>query len=90
MKERKITITLVDARKDMRWLGVLTSIVFSVVGPILLGILLDSTAMQWAGFIFGLFAILGIIYRDSKNNTFDNVEAAKARLDEFAKEGNEQ
>jgi len=83
MNERRITITLIDGRKNIRWFATLFGIVFSVCGPIMLGVLLDSTAMQWVGFLFGMLCIVAIIYRDSRSHTFDNVEAAKRRLDEW-------
>lgn len=86
MKERKITITLIDARRNRRWLGTLLSISLTVCLPIGLGVALDSTAMQWLGFIFALLALGGIVFSNTKGNSFDNVDAAKARLDEFAKE----
>lgn len=88
MSER-ITITIIDARRNVRWWTTLFSIVVSVVGPVLLGVLLESTAMQWVGFIFGLLSIMGIVYRDTNRNSFKSIEAAKARLDELTREQGE-
>lgn len=87
MKERQISIRIIDGRRHMRWLGTVLSISLTTVLPILLGVQLQSTAMQWIGFVFALLTVIAITHRESNRNTFDNIDAAKRRLDEL-KEGN--
>lgn len=86
MADKRLTITLINSSKTTVWFRKLVSIVGAVCAPIAIGAYLESSAMQWVGFIFGSVTVIGMAVSESKKNTFDNIEAAKRRLDEFASE----
>lgn len=52
-----------------------------IVGVIGVGSLMQSSAMQWAGFVMLAFAFLGAI-REAKNHVY-SIEEARRRLDEI-------
>jgi hypothetical protein len=57
-----------------------------VIAPTALGIVADSTAMQWVGFVFTLFTVLAIATNMAKKTTFQSIDEARAYLNELEKE----
>ena len=79
MAERQIIFIKENARES--WLRD-TSSVFSFVALIGIGVVLDSSAMQWVGAVIGFFVILERSNRLFKSNRF-TIEEARKRLDEI-------
>lgn len=79
MADRQIMIIKESARES--WLRDTSSVV-SFVALIGIGIVLDSSAMQWVGAILGFIVILDRANRLFKNNRF-TIEEARKRLDEI-------
>lgn len=77
MSELKIRIN--DNRMP-KWTRMFLSLVGSFVIPISIGILADSTAMQWVGFVFGCFTMIGLAVHEDKKTTFKSVDEAIAYL----------
>lgn len=75
-KTTDVTITIIDGR---RWVRTLVSWVVLVFGPILLGIVASSSAMQWAGFFMGSIALIGLALNKTKRCS--SKEEAKAYID---------
>lgn len=70
--------------KDMRtpkWIRVLLSLTAGFIVPISIGIIVDSSAMQWTGFVFGILLMIGFAAVDGKRTTFKTIAEAKAYLD---------
>lgn len=88
MTEKKnMTITLVNSSKLARAVQRTITVTLVFVLPICIGIAVHSSAMQWAGFIFGLLIILVMAVSHHKENTFSTVDAAKRRLEELKASG---
>ena len=79
MAERQIIIIKENARES--WLRDTSSVV-SFVALIGIGVVLDSSAMQWVGAVIGFFVILERSNRLFKSNRF-TIEEARKRLDEI-------
>ncbi|KUL93449.1 hypothetical protein DK26_23295 [Bosea sp. WAO] len=52
-----------------------------LMGPIAIGIVCDSAAMQWLGFIAGMVAICAVAKRTADHTTFETTDQARAYLD---------
>jgi hypothetical protein len=87
MTEVKHTITIVNASIFARQAIRLLAILNGVIVPIGVGVLVDSAAMQWAGFILGFFVVGGIAKASMDKDRFTTVDAAKARLDQMKAAG---
>lgn len=81
MTDKNITITIVNNSSVWNNLIRIWAVFNGVVVPIGIGVLVQSTAMQWAGFILGLMIILAIGKGRLKQHRYTTVEAAKAALD---------
>ncbi|WEO73806.1 hypothetical protein [Agrobacterium vitis] len=68
-------------------LRVTASIFLLVIGPIAIGVLANSQALQWAGFIFGWLTFVGYAARLTRRYTSLSIAEARKRLDEMEKEG---
>jgi hypothetical protein len=79
MADRQIMIIKESARES--WLRDTSSVV-SFIALIGIGIVLDSSAMQWVGAILGFIVILERSNRLFKSNRF-TIEEARKRLDEI-------
>ena len=79
MAERQIIIIKENARES--WLRDTSSVV-SFVALIGIGVVLDSSAMQWVGAVIGFFVILERSNRLFKSNRY-TIEEARKRLDEI-------
>lgn len=51
-----------------------------------LGILMDSAAMQWLGFLLSTIVIFALAAKASKKNDQLTIDQARVRLDEIEKE----
>lgn len=87
MTEVKHTITIVNASSLGRNAVKVLAILNGVIVPIGVGVLVDSAAMQWAGFILGFFVVGGIAKASMDKDRFTTVDAAKARLDQMKADG---
>ena len=61
-------------------------LVLTVCVPIGLGVFLQSSAMQWAGFILAAFYSIGRVGRIIKDNSL-TIAQARAKLDEIERGG---
>lgn len=80
----KVSITILDARAWSRWIRMFLSITSVVVLPILLGIWMQSTAMQWVGFFMCIVLMFNIAGANVKR--FTSIEEAKAYLNSLKEE----
>jgi hypothetical protein len=79
-KTEPIEIRIVDMRCGA-WARRLAAIIGMAVVPICIGILADSAAMQWIGFMMSLLLIVNFA-RDTQNqSTFSTTAAAIAHLE---------
>ncbi len=85
--KKNITITIINKSRPIRAFQQGGMFVISVVAPIALGAVLQSSAMQWAGFIFGMMFLLTMGINIIKKTSFTTVEEAKAHLDELKASG---
>jgi len=82
MSETKIIIN--DLRTP-KWFRMMISITAGFIVPIGIGVVVDSSAMQWTGFVFGILLMVGLAASESKKTTFKTVAEAKAYLDTLEK-----
>lgn len=75
----KIIIEIVD-RRLKRAVGRSLSISLLFIFPISVGVLVDSSAMQWAGFIFGILLLFTLLFRQKNEGTFTSFDEAQAYL----------
>lgn len=76
----KVEIVIKDMRTP-RWirsLAILWSLVFF---PICLGIYAGSSAMQWAGFFFGIICMVALAKEGTGEKSFKSVAEARSYLD---------
>lgn len=78
--EKKLNIYVNTTPTLMKWFQRLVGVVAMIVLPIGIGVYTDSTAMQWAGFTFGMLCILGFAISDVKRRTFTTYDDAIAFL----------
>lgn len=82
--EKHLIITLSDQRGTWtKWLRNIASMLLCACGPIAVGIVADSTAMQWVGFIFSAFLIISIGRGKLRENTAYTIAEAHALLDQI-------
>lgn len=81
------TITIVNASTLGRTVPRVLYLIAGVIAPIAVGVVVDSAAMQWAGFVLGFFCVGGIAKASMDRDRFTTVEAAKARLDQMKADG---
>lgn len=92
---KEVSIKIIDMRTP-KWWRVFLTMTFSVFGPIALGMIAGSPAMQWAGFVVGVLIMLAAAVSFSKDDrSFDvsEIDRAKAYLDSLSslsKEGGEE
>ena len=84
-KDHSIVIT--DARGFGRWVRRMT---FGFVGgasfvvlPIGLGVYVESTAMQWAGFIMGMMLLFAFNLASHRQHRFRTTDEARDHLDKI-------
>jgi hypothetical protein len=82
----KVTITIVNKSSILRVLIRMAAVVNGIVLPIGLGVLVDSTAMQWVGFVFGLVLMIGVANQIRKENTVHSFDEARRLLDRMENE----
>lgn len=76
MKTERLNIRVDVVPGKYKWLWNLISIVLAVVIPVSIGIAVNSTAMQWVGFFFGVLSIFGWAAKVSKETTFSTYNEA--------------
>jgi hypothetical protein len=54
-----------------------------LLGPIAIGIVCDSPAMQWVGFVLGITMLLAIAKQMADRTTFKSTDEARAYLDKI-------
>ena len=75
-----MNIKIIDGRFWVQTL--LTMELLSIsIGPIALGALLDSAAMQWVGFVMGITVSFGYAYQKDEMMKFKSVDAAIKHLE---------
>jgi len=84
---KNITITIINKSRISRAFLTGANITMSFVLPVALGVILDSVAMQWVGFLFGILVMIGTVRHIQKDLTFSTVEQAKAYLDRLRADG---
>lgn len=65
------------------WLSRAASFVVMSILPITIGVVLNSPAMQWLGFVFSILAILGLVHRWNVDTTFNTTHEARLFLDKI-------
>lgn len=82
----KIEITIRNRSRLLRNLATAAALMMMVVTPITIGIIVNSDAMQWVGFILGSLAVIGFANQVNKNNTVHSFAEARALLDKMESE----
>lgn len=75
------SVIIIDTRGWRLWLRHTLSTIVLVFMPIVFGIAADSSAMQWAGFFFGLVLLLAMAKRLAGQNEYMTIDQARAHLD---------
>lgn len=89
MTEKKIYIQFKEPM-GYRYFRLSFGLALLVIAPVSLGIVADSTAMQWVGFVFTLTTVLAIATNMAKKTTFKSIDEARTYLDKLEEEwGNE-
>jgi len=78
--EKKLTITIIDNRATAYFRATWSAMLL-VLLPILVGILCNSAAMQWAGFVFGFLTFFGLVARLLRQSTSHTLSEARQFLD---------
>lgn len=78
--EKKLTIVIVDSRAKAAARATISTLLF-LIAPIALGIVMDSKAMQWAGFVLGFLLFISHATRFTSANTRHTIEEARKLLD---------
>ncbi|UXT99427.1 hypothetical protein [Agrobacterium tumefaciens] len=84
--EKKLTIVIIDSRAKAYVRTAISTFLF-LIAPISLGIVMDSNAMQWTGFVFGFLMFLSYAKRDMSENTRHTIAEARQLLDALEKAG---
>lgn len=79
------TKIIINDLRTPKWFRVMLSVTAGFIVPIGIGIAVDSSAMQWTGFVFGILLMLGLAAADVKKTTFKTIAEAKAYLDTLEK-----
>lgn len=66
-----------------KWFRRLVGDMTMVAGPIAIGIVCDSSAMQWVGFILGIIMLLATAWQSADKTTFKGTAEARAYLDKI-------
>ncbi len=82
--EKKLRIIIIDGRITRYLLGTFQAGVL-VLGPILIGIFADSSAMQWAGFVFGFLTFVAWAVNSGSSTSLSSIEDARRQLDALEK-----
>jgi predicted RND superfamily exporter protein len=80
---RRITVTIVDSRR-WAWLRRAVAVFVVAVCPILIGVVLDSAAMQWMGFVLSVLMILVLAVVSPLKVTVEDAIAYLADVDKEA------
>lgn len=75
------SVIIIDVRGWKFWLRHTGSAVVLVLLPIAFGIAADSSAMQWAGFFFGLVLLLTMAKALAGQSERMTIDQARAHLD---------
>ena len=85
--KKQVTITIVNNSRVSKAIQRSATVALTFILPIGIGIVAHSSAMQWAGFAFGLLMVASNAINFNKSNSFSTVDAAKARLDQMKANG---
>ncbi len=77
------TITINNTTSFARVFRTTFSVLVLTACPILLGRAVDSTPLQWLGFVFGLLIVSGIAMSIHGRTTFKTTDEARAYLDKI-------
>jgi hypothetical protein len=66
-----------------KWIRRLTVGLLLPMAPIGIGIACGSSAMQWLGFVLGIFVLIDAEKADAARNTFNSTADARAYLDKI-------
>lgn len=86
MTDHKHTITINDQRSALMWLARSLSITACTLAPIVVGVIVDSPAMQWVGFLFGVLLVFAVSIRLHNEHTVHSIAEARAVLDRLENE----
>jgi hypothetical protein len=82
MKETKIRIVPYEPL-GVKWFKHLISFTAVILAPISLGIYMDSTAMQWMGFITTIMMVAGVATIMGDRYTVHTTDEARKLLDQI-------
>ncbi len=86
--EKKLVIVIMDSRLKNSLRETISTLVV-LIAPITLGIAMQSTAMQWVGFVLGFMAVFSYANRIVSENTRHTITEARQLLDALEKAGEE-
>lgn len=66
-----------------KWARNLASGMAMFAGPVAIGIVCNSQAMQWVGFVLGFIGLVAIAKRAADDTTFASTNEARAYLDKL-------
>lgn len=81
--EKNVTIFISDVRSWVVWLRHTVGTIVLVILPITFGVAADSSAMQWAGFFFGVVLLFSIAKRWVGQSEHMTIDQASAYLDKM-------
>lgn len=86
MKKPDLDIRVVTTDPFTKWVRAIIFLAVAVVVPVGLGILADSAAMQWVGFVMAILCILGKAVGEGNKQTFHSYQEARNYLSRMEQE----
>lgn len=77
MKKPDLDIRVMTCDPFTKWVRAIVFLAVAVVVPVGLGILADSAAMQWVGFVMAILCILGKAVGEGNKHTFHSHQEAR-------------
>lgn len=81
------TIRIINNSSVLRMAARAISLTVLVLTPIAFGAVMNSSAMQWVGFLFGLLFILTSVAKFNRETTFASVDEAIRHLEQLKASG---
>jgi len=86
MKKPDLDIRVITTDPFTKWVRAIVFLAVAVVVPVGLGILADSAAMQWVGFVMAILCIIGKAVGEGNKRTFHSYQEAHNYLSRMEQE----
>lgn len=80
---QKHQITITNTKPFAKVMRVTFSTLALTAAPILIGVFVESAAMEWLGFTFGILLLFTLAFSGQSKTTFTTTDEARAYLDKI-------